>query len=66
MKLKSPKETKEEYVKARCHQVDKNAMQVKANLYTDGNLSEWVLYASMNFVPGKEDFEKPKKKKGRK
>jgi hypothetical protein len=66
MRLKRPKKTKEETVKARCDSQDRNALQLKANLYTEGNLSEWLVFAGKNFVPSKEDFETPKNKKGRK
>ena len=65
MRLIRPKKIKEETVKARCDTQTRNALQLKANLYTEGNLSEWLVYAGMYFVPGKEDFEIPKKK-GRK
>ena len=33
-------------------------IQTKANLYTDGNLSEWMLHASLNYMPNKEELEK--------
>lgn len=30
----------------------------RAHGFTKGNISEWVRYASLNFVPNKKDFEK--------
>jgi len=64
MRLKKQKKIRNFYVKARCSETVKNALQCKANIYTDGNLSEYLIYAGLNFIPGKEDFEE--KKKGRK
>lgn len=68
MKLKKDKkEVLEGRISARCRMEDENRVKAKALLYTDGNLSEWVLYASLNFVPNKSDFEPQKKtKKGKK
>lgn len=60
MKLKSTKENKDDLVRARCTKKVKNALQRKANIYTDGDLSAYLLFAGLNFVPGKEDFEKEK------
>lgn len=30
----------------------------KAHQFADGNVSQWVRFASLNFKPKKEDFEK--------
>jgi hypothetical protein len=30
----------------------------RAGGFTSGNVSEWVRYAALNFVPNKKDFEK--------
>ena len=57
MRLKTKKTTKETYVKFRIEQKVKNKLQQKANIYTDGNLSEFMIYAGLNFIPSKEDFE---------
>ena len=57
MRLKKAKKNKTESVGVRCKQDEYNALQRKANIYTDGNLSEYVLFAALNFVPSKEDFE---------
>ena len=60
MRLKKAKKNKTELVGAKCTLKDKHAVQRKANIYTDGNISEYILFAALNFVPSKEDFEKEK------
>ena len=57
MRLKKAKKNKTESVGVRCKESEFNLLQRKANIYTDGNLSEYVLFAALNFVPSKEDFE---------
>jgi len=61
MRLKKNKNNKTERLVSRCTDEDKNKAQQKANIYTDGNLSEYILFAALNFVPNKDDFEKEKK-----
>ena len=57
-KLKTQKkETKDESVRIRCHKEEKQRLQLKANLYTNGNLSEYLLYAGLNYIPVKEELE---------
>lgn len=65
MRLKRAQKNKTETKKFRCTKREENALQRKANIYTEGNLSEYMIYAGLNFVAGKEDFE-VKPKKGRK
>lgn len=42
-------------------------LQEKADKYADGNLSEWLRFAGLHYVPTKDQLvpknEKPKKKK---
>ena len=57
MRLKRPEESKSERIDIRITKTHKNALKRKAALYTEGNVAEYILYASLNFVPGKEDFE---------
>jgi poly(A) polymerase Pap1 len=68
MRLKTNKSSKDERVSFRCTTEEFNELQRKANIYTDGNLSEYLIYAGKNFVPSKEDFEEtqksPSKRKG--
>ena len=66
MRLKKQKNNKTSRITFRCVQEEENAIMRKALLYTEGNLSEYILYAALNFVPSKEDFEKEKKKRVRK
>lgn len=68
MRLKKNKNNKSERITFRSTIDDSHKIQQKANIYTDGNISEYVLFASLNFVPSKDDFEeekslKPKRKK---
>lgn len=41
-------------------------LQDKADLYAEGNLSEWLRYAGLNCIPPKSDLVQPSKKKSRK
>jgi hypothetical protein len=66
MRLKRPDETKSERIDFRISKKIKNQIKAKANLYTEGNVTEYMLYASLNFVPGKEDFEPENKSAPRK
>ena len=45
-------------VNIRVTEVEKRKMQDKANKHTDGNLSAWVKYAAINYIPKKPDQEK--------
>ena len=68
MRLKKGDNNKINRTTFRSTQIESNKIKQKANIYTDGNISEYILFAALNFVPSKEDFEeeKPKKKKGKK
>lgn len=67
MRLKKKSDLKTNNIAARCTDDDRNRVQAKANLYTEGNIAEWVLFAALNHVPSKEDFEEEKPKtRGRK
>ena len=57
MRLKRPVDSKTERIDLRITKSQKNEIRRKAALYTKGNVAEYILYASLNFVPGKEDFE---------
>ncbi len=65
IRLKKSKKNKTSKISFRCLEEEENKLQQKANIYTDGNLSEYLLFAGLNFVPSKEDFEETNKK-GRK
>ena len=66
MRLKKQNKNKTKRIAFRSTEGEFNKMQQKANIYTEGNLSEYILFAALNFVPSKDDFEeeiKPKKRK---
>lgn len=68
MQLKRPMETKSERIDLRVSKEIKNKIRQKAALYTNGKLSEYILYAALNFVASIEDFEEtksPAKKRGK-
>lgn len=56
MRLKKEKKTKFKRIEVRASEQEKNDIQLKANLYTDGNISEWIIYASMNYKPKKSEL----------
>lgn len=37
---------------------DKKELQKKANEYTQGNLTAWIVYAGKNYVPKPEELTK--------
>lgn len=66
MRLKKAKSNKTSGISLRCKEREFNKIKQKANIYADGNVSEYMIYAAIHFIPGKEDFEddeEPKKKK---
>lgn len=60
MRLKKNKKNKCKNINIRCTEEDFNKIKRKANIYTEGNISELVLFAVLDFVPNKDDFEKEK------
>jgi len=68
MRLKKPVKNKVVNFTFRCTKEESMQLRRKAALYCEGNVSEWVLYSALNFVPSKEDFEdeKPLASKGKK
>ena len=57
-RLKKNKTNKSERFIFRCTEEEKNQIMRKALLYTEGNVSEYILFAAKEFVPDKDDFEK--------
>lgn len=57
MRIKKKKTNKTGRFAGRCTEEQENRLQTLANLYTEGNVSEWMLYASLNYVPSKEELE---------
>ena len=66
MKLKTSNKKKTGRINIRCYETEENKIVRLAMLYAEGNVSEYVLYAALNFVPSKEDFEKEIKPRGKK
>ncbi len=68
MRLKKPIKNKVENLTFRCTKDERMQIRRKAALYCEGNISEWILYAALNFIPDKEDFEdeKPPASRGKK
>jgi hypothetical protein len=56
-RLKRDKIYKTEFIGIRCTEEQYNEIKIKANIYTEGNVSEYVLYAAENFVVNYEDLE---------
>lgn len=64
MRLNTPPK-KTESIRVRLSDEELNEITRKAMQYTDGNLSAWVLYASKNYVPSKDELILDEKKRGR-
>lgn len=58
-RLKSEKIYKTEFIGIRCTEEQLNEIKIKANIYTEGNVSEYVLYTALNFEVNYEDLEAP-------
>jgi len=58
MRLKRKKDLKTERLAARATLKQLYKIQQKANIYTEGNVSEYIVFAALNFVPSKDDLEK--------
>lgn len=65
MRLKKEKHSKESKIEARCTKDERRMIKAKALTYCEGNISEWLIYAALNFVPGKEDLDDESKNKKR-
>lgn len=57
MRLKKKKKTKHHFIGLRASDEEHNEIKIKANLYTDGNISEWMLYAARNYQPKRDELE---------
>ena len=66
MRLKKESKKADEFIGVRCTKEVKNKIKQKASLYSEGNISEWILYAAANFVPSGEELEDEKPKRRRK
>jgi len=57
VKLKKRKDNKKRTIAARVTEREFNKIKLKAGLYCEGNLSEWVASAAMNYNPAKGEIE---------
>jgi hypothetical protein len=58
MKIKKNKDNKTMVKSFRVNQFELNRMQLKANIYCEGNLSQWIIYSSLNYKPKGKDIDK--------
>lgn len=61
MRLKKEDNIKNDKITVRVSNMQLNKLKAKANVYCDGNLSEWILYAALHFIPSKEELVEDKK-----
>jgi len=66
MRLKRESSNKTSRINFRCTQEEEHLITRKALLYSEGNISEYILFAAKEFVPSTDDFEVENKKKGKK
>ncbi len=57
MRLKKKKHNKNNFIAARLNEKEFKRIKLKANLYTEGNLSEWLIHAALNHRPRTDDLE---------
>lgn len=65
IRLKSKPEIKNRVLALRCSDKEFNKVKMLAMLYSEGNMSEYTLYAALNFRPSRGDLiqEPPPKKR---
>ena len=51
------KELKNKLLQARITPLELNKIKLRANLYTGGNVSAWLVYAATNYKPGKRSIK---------
>lgn len=56
-RLKTKKICKTEFIGFKCSKADREEIRLKSFVYTEGNMSEFILYAAKNFEPSYEDLE---------
>lgn len=57
MRFKKRAGKKTEFIGLRMSLEDKNKIFQRALLYTEGNLSEFILYAALNYTISREDLD---------
>lgn len=57
MRLKKKNNNKIIIVSARFSEREFNRLKIKAGLYTESNISEWIVFSAINHKPHKNDLE---------
>lgn len=57
MKLKKRNQNKKKILGFRVTEAEYNKIKIKANLYCDGTISNWLVNAALNYKPNRNDFE---------
>lgn len=47
---------KTEYIGIRMTEAEINEVKLKANIYTEGNVSQWMLYCALNYKPSSREL----------
>lgn len=58
MRLKKRNHIREKTITIRVTDKEFNLMKIKAGLYTEGNMSEWMACAALSYKPVKSAMEK--------
>lgn len=58
MRFKKDKKYKTKVISIRCTESEYNLIKRYSNLYTEGNLSEYIIYCSTHYKSNEEDIEK--------
>ena len=58
MRLRKRFHAREKSITIRVTEKEYNQIKIKAGLYTDGNLSEWIACAALSYRPPKAMMEK--------
>ena len=62
-RIKVKKIYKDQFVGFRCTELERNEIQLRANLYTEGNISEYILYSALNYNVNESDLDTSDMKK---
>lgn len=57
-RLKPRKVYRTNFIGIRCTDEEKNRIQLKANLYTEGNISEYMLFCALEYEVKRGDIER--------
>ncbi len=57
MRLKKRNNVKDEKISFRLSRTELNSIVAKAKTYCEGNISEWLIYAALKYVPSGDELE---------